>query len=139
MADDVAKQSVSNEAESDTQSTENTPSDQTQDPTDKPNDRPIKTGNPDLDDVFKDAYPTDDGKKGYHLPNKTQAELVEELSKIDGAVQKGTLNGGKNTILPDGTKIDTYPARESSNYTKPGWSITKPNASRPTYKGDTKQ
>jgi len=53
---------------------------------------------------------------------------------IEGAKQKTRSDGG-TSILPDGTKVDTYPKRGSTG--KPGWSVTKPDASRPKIKGGT--
>ena len=92
------------------------------------------TGNGELDDVLSDAVPTGDGGKGYSLPG-TQEELIGRLGAIEGAKQRTRPDGGTSTFLPDGTKVDTYPKRDSTG--KPGWSVTKPNASRPKIKGDT--
>lgn len=101
--------------------------------------RTIKTGNSDLDDIFKDAYPTDDGNRGYHLPDITQAELVDRVAQIEGA-EIVSHSGGFIINLPDGKWINTYPARSSTQ--NPGWEIhMKPKdlKSKPKYKGDTER
>ncbi|MGF2734656.1 SpvB/TcaC N-terminal domain-containing protein [Marinobacter sp. DUT-1] len=92
------------------------------------------TGNTDLDEVLSGATPKDGGKKGYSLPG-TQDELIGNLGDIDGAEQIDRPDGGTTTVLPDGTKVDTYPGRSSTG--KPGWSVTKPGATKPRIKGDT--
>ena len=93
-----------------------------------------KTGNDRLDEVLEDAVPSDEGTKGYELPG-TQEELIENISNIEGAVVDDKGNGVVIITLPDKTKVQTYPARSSTN--RPGWSITKPNKKNPDIKGDT--
>lgn len=90
---------------------------------------------------LSDPTESKDGEKSYHLPNKTQVELIEEVSKIEGAVKNPPSKDGKSQIirLPDGKWINTYPRRSSTG--GPGWEIhMNPNPkSKPTYKGDTKK
>ncbi|MDH2274470.1 hypothetical protein, partial [Moraxella porci] len=96
-----------------------------------------KTGNDELDEVLEDATRSDDGDKGYEYPG-TREELIEELQQIEGARHNPPRpDGGTTTILPDGTKIDTYPSRSSTG--KPGWSVTKPGKAKPSIKGDTQR
>lgn len=100
------------------------------------NEESPKTGNDQLDEVLDSAEPTDSGTKGYRYPG-SQEELVENLGNIEGAEQVVRPDGGSTTILPDGTKIDTYPSRTSNG--NPGWAVTKPGASSSNPKGDTKK
>lgn len=88
--------------------------------------------------MFKDAYPTDKKKKGYHYPG-TKEELEEALSKIPGAKQNKPELDVTHTKLPDGREISTYPKRSSSdkNDPKPGWQIKNPNTGKQEYKGTT--
>jgi hypothetical protein len=103
---------------------------------DEPKNTGPSTGNDELDDVLSDAIPSDSGNKGFELPG-TREDLEEGLRGIEGAKQRPTANGGTTTVLPDGTKVDTYPGRKSSGFDKPGWQVTKPGASRPRIKGTT--
>lgn len=44
------------------------PDKEKEDGKDKPKpDKPIKTGNPDIDDIFKNAYPKSDGEKTINI------------------------------------------------------------------------
>jgi hypothetical protein len=92
------------------------------------------TGNSDLDEVLKDATPTDSGDKGYEYPG-TQQDLIDKIGNIDGAEVHDKGNGVVVIDLNDGTRVNTYPGRTSTG--KPGWSVTKPGKKKPAIKGDT--
>lgn len=101
-------------------------------------DKPIKTGNPDFDEVFKDTKSSNGDKFNYEYPS-TKEQLEEALRDIPNAEQKSVGQDRTSTTLNDGWKVDTYPKRSSSFENDPelGWQIKNPNTGKQEYKGST--
>lgn len=97
----------------------------------EPGNKGITSGNPEVDGVFG-GFDDSKGRKGQSYPG-TQGELQGELSGLPGADTGPQRPDGGVTIEVDGTKVDLYPGRTSTQ--KPGFQITKPGASKPTIKG----
>ena len=91
----------------------------------------ISSGNLDVDGVF-DGFDSGLGSKG-QIHIGTLEGLNEDLTGLEGAVSEPRPDGGITVALPDGTKIDTYPARTSTK--KAGYAITEAGKGKSSIKG----
>jgi hypothetical protein len=94
--------------------------------------RGVNSGNPDVDSIFGDAVPTDDGRKGFEIPGLPE-DFRDRIAGLPDAETISRPDGSTTINLPDGTKVDIYGDRKSTG--KPGFQITKPGKKNPSIKG----